>query len=196
MTRPVPQKLEDRFVRGFKTWCENTSEQLRGRLGIALTDPLPPYQLADYLHIRIWNIGEVPGLNDEIKSYLLTTGHEEWSAITIQTVKVGVIVINSSHSQARQSSSIMHELSHIILNHKPAEMLMDQTGIALRSYNALQEAEADWLGGALLLPRAALVNSFRSMQYAQACDHYGVSNDLYTYRLNVCGVRKQLNKFR
>jgi Zn-dependent peptidase ImmA (M78 family) len=90
-------------------------------------------------------------------------------------------VVNSAHSQARQSSSLMHECAHVMLKHKPEEAEHAADGLLLMSEDrSEQEAEADWLAGALLLPRVALLLIVhQAMTPDTAARAYGVSEDCY-----------------
>ena len=89
----------------------------------------------------------------------------------------------------------MHELSHIILGHKPSQIvfLTPDIHIALRDYNQDLEEEATWLSGCLLLPREALLSiRCNGISDANACHKYGVSIDLLTFRMNKTGVNYQI----
>jgi len=69
------------------------------------------------------------------------------------------IVINPSHQPPRQRNDLMHELSHIDLQHLPARVEVSETGLLLLSdYSEEQEQEADWLAAAILLSRSGLIN--------------------------------------
>ena len=64
----------------------------------------------------------------------------------------------------------------------------------LKNYDKLQEMEADWLAGCLLLPREALLHIKRSaLDDSAAAQIYGVSVQMLTYRLSTSGVNRQLN---
>ncbi len=194
MSLQVNDKEVARFERGFKTWAENTATSVRARLHLDSTDPLHPNILADHLRVRIWQPSDVPGLPKESLDYLVSATNDEWSAVSIYAGNTGVIVINPTHSPARLASDIMHELSHLIRGHQPSQVhhLLDGSQVSLRTFNDLQEAEADWLAGCLLLPRAALAQcAKRKMSSSEACELYGVSDDLYRYRANITGVNRQ-----
>ena len=50
----------------------------------------------------------------------------------------------------------MHELAHLLLGHDPTTMyVVGEEGLALREFDQSKEQEADWLAGALLLPRGS-----------------------------------------
>jgi Zn-dependent peptidase ImmA (M78 family) len=108
---------------------------------------------------------------------------------------INVVVINTTHSPGRQSSSLAHECSHVILNHKPARALQSEGGILISSYDLQQEDEADWLSGALLLPRVALLKiAHRGLNSPKDAHEYGVSEDMLRMRLDRTGVSLQMRR--
>lgn len=181
--------------RGFKARCENMSLQVRKELGLQSNDPLAAPILAKHLGVQLFNPTEIKGLLPQNLALLLGKEKESWSAVTISFDEIDVIIHNSSHSKARQASNIMHELSHIMINHEPSTIFLSQNGqIILRNYNQDQEDEAAWLAGCLLLPRESLVYIRRKrISDFEACKKYGVSRTLLKYRMNVTGVKRQIS---
>ena len=59
------------FERGFKTWCEKYSAEVREDLKIAKDAPLNARALAAKLGVRVWTPHEVPGLSSETLDVLL-----------------------------------------------------------------------------------------------------------------------------
>lgn len=191
----IPKGQEALFERGFKTWCENTAVGIRKKIGLASTSPLSPDTLAQQLGVIIWKLDSVPGLDTGVMSYLSSADGDEWSAVTVEANNKKIIVINPSHSEARQASDLMHELAHVILSHGAAKVFMTPEGYALRDFDEKQEAEANWFAGCLLLPREALADCLYKRKTAdEALEEYGVSKQLYTYRQNMTGVRKQFRR--
>jgi hypothetical protein len=186
------------FRRGFKSWCENVSAQYRRVLGLRPFDPLNPITLAKHLGVDLWHPENVPGVEEQYLRTLLQVDPDSWSAITICVGSRSLVIVNSTHSKARQASDIMHELAHIILAHKPVRMDVTEDGIMILStFAALQENEAAWLAGSLLLPRLALIAIARNRTEAStAAANYGVSADMLQYRRNVTGVEQQLRNIR
>lgn len=180
------------FERGFKAWCERLSMQKRTELGIKASDPLDARALAKNINIKIWSIEDVPGLSTESKKILLGKDGG-WSAATICLGEKRLIILNSSHSPGRQASNLTHELSHLLLEHKPARPNVSEAGImVMESYDQQQEEQADWLSGCLLLPREALVNiKKRRLDENLATKQYGVSLSMFKYRMGVTGVSYQ-----
>ena len=92
----------------------------------------------------------------------------------------------------------MHELAHDILDHEVGrfETLPGFT-FSLRSYNPVQEKEAEHLGACLQLPRPALTWALRQgMNDQEIADHYGASLRMVTFRKNTTGVVKQISYSR
>ena len=182
------------FARGFKTRCENMSLQVRKELGLEATDPLVASALAEHLGIVLLRPEEVQGLPQAARDLLLKKGRDSWSAVTISYADLDVIIYNSSHTLRRQSSDIMHELAHILLNHDASKIVVSgAVPFPLREYDKKLEDEADWLAGCLLLPRDTLLFVRRvGMSEQEVCRTYIVSTTLLNYRMNITGVHYQL----
>lgn len=184
------------FERGFKTWCEKYAIDTRRELNLKSSDPLDPRELATKLSIRVWIPEQVAGLSaDSLQILLRNDGKSPscWSAVTLVVGTRIVVVLNSSHSKGRQSSDLMHELSHRIRGHETHNMEASAAGIMLLSaYDKKQEEEADWLSSCLLLPREALVwIKNNRLDSNEAAKLFGVSMRMLNYRLSMTGVSKQ-----
>ena len=182
--------------RGFKAWCERTSHEYRSSLGVSPTDPLDPRRLANLLDVRVTTPEAIAGLSRETVSQLTSVDRESWSAVTIAHHGKRLVVLNSGQSRARQTSSLAHELAHIVLNHTTDQAVLSDEGFLFRgNYDAVQEEEADWLAGCLLVPRDGLLAACRR----RADHHYltmrfGVSRDMIAWRLRMTGVSRQLKR--
>jgi hypothetical protein len=181
------------FRRGFKSWCEETALTVRAHQGLASTAPLSPFVLARELRVTVIDPSVLKDLPEDVRRRLLGEHADTWSAITIPGDRAHLIVYNPKHSAARQNSDLMHELAHILLDHKPTMMFMDPNNdLALRAHNQAQEEEANWLAGCLLLPREVLLYiKSNELGDGLACHQYGVSAKMLTYRMNISGVNIQ-----
>lgn len=184
------------FERGYKTWCEKYSADIRSKLGTPKDGPLDTRALAKLLGVRVWTPHDIPGLSAEALDVLLRNDGKSpscWSAVTVVVQTKVVVVLNSSHSPARQASDLTHELAHRIRGHQAREVSLSEDGIMLlSSYDKLEEEEADWLSGCLLLPRDALILIRRNrMDDAEAALAYGVSAKMLSYRMAMTGVNRQ-----
>jgi hypothetical protein len=184
------------FNRGFKAWCENVAIQHRRELKLSPFDPLPPSRLAELLDVVVWNAEQVPGLHHQSLSILLKKDPDSWSAVTLSGGPKDLVILNSAHRGGRPASNLMHELSHLLIGHEPARVDISADGILmLNTYNAQQEQEATWLAGTLLLPRPALMHIRHArMNTATALATYGVSLQMFEYRIRMSGVDVQLRR--
>ena len=181
--------------RGFKTRCEEMSRSLRVELGLDPAAPLPAEQLASYLGIYLWSVEDL-GLDAADVTQLVRNDADSWSAITVSAAGLDAIILNPNHRRGRYSSDVMHELAHLLLGHEPSTMFFaGQENLGLRGFNRVSEDEADWLAGALLLPRDALVKlRTKNCPTEVACDEFGVSRQMLDFRMRVTGVERQFSR--
>ena len=123
--------------RGFKAWCEKTAIDYRGELGIEVADRLNPKDLAQHLGVLVWKPEDIPDFDNRSLHQLTQADPESWSAVTIRIAESHLTIVNSTHSRARQRSSLCHELSHLILKHEPDRIDLSPDGHLLLSSRAL-----------------------------------------------------------
>jgi len=181
--------------RGFKAQAERIGEQARTDLGLDALSPLDPWVYAESLGIVTLNINDL-GLSPQSLTQLLKTDSDSWSGMTLQESSLIGIVLNPSHSRARQAATLAHELAHQVLRHVPSHVNVSETGLMLLSeYSDEAESEADWLGGTMLLPRDALFLKRRSgLSAREIALEYGTSDQLCEWRLRMTGVDIQLRR--
>lgn len=184
------------FQRGFKSWCEEISQKIRLEHKLLPSAPLDPTELARSLGVFLITPYDLQTIPQDVCARLATKHSDCWSAVTISSGSLHLIIYNPEHSARRRANDLMHELAHILLKHKPTFMFIAPgTGAALRTYDKSQEEEANWLAGCLLLPRMALLSIRRQkLTDEQACLQYGISTALLQYRLNVSGVNVQFRR--
>jgi len=184
------------FRRGFKSWCEATALGFRTAFGLKPTDPLPAVRLAGHLGLRVLDVDAVPGFRPQALNQLTRVDPGSWSAVLVTVGQLRVVVLNTAHSDGRLANDLMHECSHVVLNHTPAKAARDGSGtLMLSAYDKQQEAEADWLAATLLLPRPALLSiTHRSLGIDEAARAYGTSVALVRMRLNQTGVNIQMRR--
>ena len=182
--------------RGLKAWCERTSREYRSSLGVPLADALDPRRLANLLGVRVTTPEAIPGLSRETVFHLTRVDRDSWSAVTISHNGKRLVVLNSGQSEARQTSSLAHELAHIILNHTTDQAVLSDEGFLFRgNYDAVQEEEANWLAGCMLVPRDGLLAACRrSADHRYLAVRFGVSRDMIAWRLRMTGVSRQLKR--
>lgn len=186
--------------RGFKAEAERISNNFRKDVGLKTHDHLCAFKLADYLNIEVIS-PEILGIDDKGLDVLMgnTKKSSGWSALTMtDSSNKKIIIHNTRASEARQQSDLMHELAHIICKH---EIIVPE-GITLpsymRYYDKSQEAEAEYLGAALQLPRECLVWALTTgnMSKKEISTNYSASLQMVNYRINTTGIRKQIKYIR
>lgn len=184
--------------RGFKSWAERLSVGVRRDLGLAQHAPLPMEQLAEYLGAELVTPHEINGLSPEALRQLLVVDPSGWSAVTLSRGERTVVIYNPRHSDGRHQSNIAHELAHLLLEHEPSKVILSTDGsIVMRTFDAEQEDEANWLAGCLLLPRVCLQHAVRrKFTSAGVAAEFGVSTAMAEYRLRVTGVLAQARRER
>lgn len=185
-----------KFYHGFKQDAERISLQYRQLLKLENHAPLPAKLLAKYIELDLKTPTDIPGLSEESLQDLYGEGVDSWSGITLPTKYNGVVVIyNPKESIARRESTLMHEMSHIILNHKPSVIGSTKAvSIPLRNYDPVQENEASWLGSCLQLPRDMLLWCCKNkMNHNEIAEYSNASVKMVQFRINVSGVAKQVS---
>lgn len=184
--------------RGFKSWAERTAATLRRELDLSALAPVDPFRVAAFLGIDVCTPEDIPGLPADVIHSLLEGDPYGWSAVSLASNGGGLLIYNPRKSKGRRASDIMHELAHFLLDHKPTTIIMSQElDLAIRSFDAKQEDEANWLAWAVLLPRDAIVACRRRcMTVAAIAEEYGVSEDLVSYRTRITGVEYQFRAAR
>ncbi len=184
--------------RGFKSECESIATAVRAELGLAAHAPLDARDLAKHLDIPLHPLSSLSDNGNGLASAIryVQARPAVLSAMTIFPEwprRRRVVIFNDTNSDARQNSDVAHELSHGLLLHEPRHTIIN----GCRDYATVDEEEAAWLSGCLLVPReAALVVATAQTPMGQAAIEYGVSTQMMTYRVNSTGARKQAEASR
>lgn len=180
--------------RGFKAGAEKRALQIRSDLSVNPTDKICPWRLAESLGVIVLNVAETD-LAEQHRTRLLVEDPDSWSGLSLVDDGTHIVVLNETHPRTRQAATLSHELAHIILDHRPSEITASATGLYLLSdYSEDQEAEADWLGAAMLLPQEALLDlRTRGKTFSEIAAMYGVSDELCIWRCRMTGIEKRLS---
>jgi Zn-dependent peptidase ImmA (M78 family) len=177
---------------GFKAKCERLAADYRSKLSIHVCEPLCAFKLAEHLKIPIYNATEF--LNTPSDKEKLSNDDFGWSALTMVTSAGNrIIIINSFHSEARQQSDIMHELAHVICEHKQSFSDYDfEIPLGMRHFDETQEEEAICLGSTLQITRPGLLWALkRNYTVEQISNYFNSSIEMAKYRIQISGVIKQ-----
>jgi Zn-dependent peptidase ImmA (M78 family) len=182
------------YRRGFKSDANGTAREVRAELGLRALDRLDPWSLAAHLEIPVVPLSASDRDAPFAVRHFTEIDPGAFSAITVFYGHRRHIVHNDSHMAGRQASNVTHELSHALLHHQPTPALDDR---GCRLWNQNIEDEAQWLAGALLLTEdAALWLVREGISVYAAAEHFGISEQMVTYRLNVTGARTRVARAR
>lgn len=176
--------------RGFKSEAERIARRVRAELGVGAAQPITPEALGELLGIEIRAGDELIPRERFVELERIQPG--AFSACTFRPSTERVVVVyNPLSAKSRRRSDLAHELAHTLLDHELSriEKLGDVTFL---SCDPIQEEEAAWLSGCLLLPRALLLAEVHMGSDAEdIARKFGVSEGMAQYRLNVTGVARQ-----
>ena len=184
--------------RGFKSECESIATAVRAEMGLAAHAPLNARDLAGHLDIPLHPLSSLSSNRNGVAAAIR---YVQLNAVVLSAMTIfpewpsrrRVVIFNDTNSDARQNSDVAHELSHGLLLHEPRHPIIN----GCRDYTKVDEDEAAWLSGCLLVPReAAVVVAKAKTPMGIAAVKYGVSTQMMTYRVNSTGARKQAEASR
>jgi len=171
------------------------AQGLREFAGLTRDDQrLDPFKLAHFARLFVASYDQIePLLSEETKVHLTGEGKNAWSggaaSIKLPNGKK-LIILNPTHAKTRHKATLMEEISHVFLGHKPSRLAIENRdkhgNIIARDYNAEIEEEAYATGAAALVPYAGLKRFVeQGKTVAEIARHYNVSKALIEYRIKV-----------
>lgn len=181
----------DVMRKNFLFWAENQAQALRKTLQLKPLDNLNPFELAYRLGLTVITIYDVASLSDDIIHQLQIVDSDGWSAGTICLPNgQKIVVMNPKHAITRQRITLMEEITHVYLNHRPTTLKTISDSLAFRNYNEDCEKEAYWVGAASLLPRSVLIHAQKNnIAKSTLSKQYSVSEKLVTFRGNITHIK-------
>jgi hypothetical protein len=178
---------------------------LREFAGVTEEQPLDPFALADFARLLVIDFDSIEGLSPESREHLLGAAVDEWSGgACSRPLPNGwrLVILNPAHGAQRNRATLMEEISHVFLGHKPNRLAaitndkspsrspensnQSQGKLLARDYNQADEEAAYAVGAAALLPYGALrrlVMKGRSSH--EIARQFRVSRQLAEYRIKV-----------
>lgn len=177
--------------RGFKAESERRAEALWQELGLESADRIDAVDLAKHLGYVVHSAAELVNRRKLKKLEEVQPG--AFSACTFRLPRGGhAIVYSPFAAPTRQNSDVAHEIAHLLLGHR-LSTLQRLGNVAFLSCDPDQEEEARWLGGALLLPRFALLHDLKKgLSHRTIAQRRVLSEEMVRYRVNMTGVGRQL----
>lgn len=174
-----------------KKW-EGPAQALRRLVGVSPGEQIDPWMLAPKVTLTVVDLFKLPIISGTESQCLLQKFAKNWSGgVYPQELPDGtrVCILNPSHSRRRNKITLMEEIVHSYLNHKPTTVTLAESGVKVRDFNKLQEQEAYGIGAAVLIPWSSLFSLLnRGQTVAQLADHYDVTTDLVWYRIKITGA--------
>ena len=186
-----------RLRRGFKSEANGYARDLRAELELQPTDPLDPFVLAEELKVPVERFSRIrfTGVAQPLQ--------KDRNALSGVTLLIGCryeVWVNDKTSLGRTHANLAHELSHVLLRHKGVPL--DAEGLDFENAyrvgeSETEEAEANWLGPALLVSEEAAISVVQQgLSVPAAARMFQVSNDVMQMRINVTGARKRVRRSR
>jgi hypothetical protein len=164
-----------------------------------LDEPLNPFDLARYAKLEVVQFDAIKDLlSPETLEHLLGAGSNKWSGgasgIPLPNGRK-LIILNPTHSPARHQATLMEEICHVFLGHKPSRLEIknqNKKGEEIaRDYDEAMEEEAYSVGAAALVPYAGLRDFVRAGKASrEIARHFNVSRELVEYRMKVSRLWK------
>jgi hypothetical protein len=156
-------------------------------------EPLDPFSLARYANLMVVSLDQISGLSPQTLAHLLGSGQNDWSGgAASRNLPNGqrIIILNPTHGPKRHMATLMEEISHVFLGHKPSRLALEKKNkdgkVVARDYNQAIEEEAYSSGAAALVPYTSLKRMVKRGKTArEIADHFGVSRALVEFRMKV-----------
>ena len=156
-------------------------------------EPLDPFALARYAKLFVATFEDIEGLSDQTIKHLLEAGKDMWSGGAASAKLPDgsrLIILNPTHGKNRHNATLMEEICHVFLGHKPSRLAIKNTSTEgktiARDYHAEIEEEAYGTGAAALLPYTAINRMVsEGKTAAEIARHFHVSRALVEYRLKI-----------
>ena len=179
---------------------------LRDFAGVKGEQPLDPFALAEFAKLLVVDFDQIDGLSPESRQHLLGEGADQWSGgACSRPLPNGwkLVILNPAHGPQRNRATLMEEVAHVFLGHKPNRLaiISDDASATKRAanknkgsakqtlardYNHDDEEAAYAVGAAALIPYSALRRFVRAGRRAdQIARHFRVSRQLVEYRIKV-----------
>lgn len=181
------------FSQRGKIW-EPKALELRRLAPVGVNGLIDPWGLAPKVNLLMVAADEklLGSLDDEYRLHLLGAGGKMWSGGVLPiTLPDGnrICILNPTDSVGRRKSTLMEEIAHVHLKHKPTKLVFDKGGVKFRDFNEAQEKEAFGVGAAALLPWHSFFHEINDgCTCAEIAKKYEVTDDLVRYRIQITGA--------
>lgn len=179
------------FSSRAKNW-EVHGLALRGLARIRIVGLLDPWKLASCVGLRVLDGDAALSLLPSAEAIDLRARASDWSG-GVYPIPLPdgsyLCILNPSHPQRRNKITLMEEISHTYLKHRPTRIAMQADGLRVRDYDHSQEADAYGVGAAALLPWSTFFQAIKSGASVESiAQAYDVTTKLVEYRIKTSGA--------
>jgi IrrE N-terminal-like domain len=192
--RAVPPRDRPASARRTSRQLEREAAALRWRLGLGPLDRLDPVRLAAAVPACVYRPED---FGDDVLARRLKRVPWDGLSFTVPGHPALVVILNPDRPATRRTATLLEELAHALLDHRPSRLERDPvTGVLRRSFDAAQEREAFELGAALLLPRELLAAELRDRRpVATIARRHGCSEALVLFRIRRLGLSRRYDAY-
>lgn len=187
---------------------------LRDFAGVGEDQPLDPFELAKFAKLMVVDFDQIKDLSPASRAHLLGAAADDWSGgACSRPLPNGwrIVILNPLHGSQRNRATLMEEVAHVFLGHKPNRLaaMVDSSSLdaatpssqseepdqpvpskagrmMARDYNQADEEAAYAIGAAALVPYGALRRQVALGRTArEIARHFRVSRQLAEYRIKV-----------
>ena len=180
------------FSTRARPW-ERHGAALRQLAGIAQGALLDPWQLAPKVGLRVLD-GDIALalLPREDRLHLSGPASRSWSGGVLPLPLPDgrrLCILNPHHQKRRNKVTLMEEITHDFLRHKPTKVTLRGGAVEVRDFDAAREAEAYGSGAAALIPWTLLFPLLnQGVNIPDLAETFEVSEDLAEYRIKITGA--------
>jgi len=196
MAKPfVPWPRDPPFLRRW----EGKASELRRLVVAEDDDPLDPFALVDALDsVCAASVEDLPGISIDKLRELRRHKAQWWALAYREGAGPWLILYHPWQSTSRLRVTILEEVAHIHLGHRPSRVFTDPaTGLPTRSYGKSTETEAYGVAAATLVPFVGLTRMLASGATTdEIAETYGASRSLVEYRMNTTKAKLAAERLR
>jgi len=180
----------ERTTRALVNFAEEHAVLLRQRAGVRPRDRLDPRALVDELKLVIVEPSNVTKATVEDYALVTKADVKAWSGMGKRLPNGCLLVmLHPSQTPKRANVTIMEEVAHAHLGHRPSQLILHPNGLEKRAYNEKDEDDAYWTAAATLLPRDVVVHAvWQRQRVTEFAAAYGASPECAEFRIKTLGL--------
>lgn len=182
-----PRKGKRRATREFLSRVEEHATALRRRAGVEPLSKLDPGSLVSEFNLVVPDMDELVALSPDDRDHLSAVDAKVWSGGGIPLSDGRLLILLNPHQTAERAAvTLMEEVVHEYLNHRPSQIVNLPNGVTKREYDPDIEWEAYSVAAAAMLPRLVVARAVWSQRSVDSlAAEYGVSTELVEMRMKL-----------